>query len=136
MIPNLPHNAVFEASEVPNAFITPTARIWAGNAFAVSAATQAKHYLHLHAFPCGKCNGPVIVGSIGTKEDNISQETEVGGVGAVCIACGWRPDTMIAPLAGHRFRPVEWKWPIQKPPVSEELGSDSLAAELSQDADR
>lgn len=136
MIPKLQHNAVSEPSEVRDAFITPTARTWAGNAFVVNPAIQAKHYLHLHAFPCGKCNGPVIVGSIGTREDNISQETEVGGIGAVCIACGWRPDTIVAPLAGHRFRPVEWKWPIQKPPVSEDLGSDSLPAELSQDADR
>jgi hypothetical protein len=128
-------HSVSEASEVHDALITPTARTWAGNAFAVSPVTQAKHYLHLHAFPCGKCNGPVIVGSIGTKEDDISQEMEIGGIGAVCIACGWRPDTTIAPLAGHRFRPVEWKWPIQRRSVSEDLG-DSLAAELSQDADR
>lgn len=107
-------------------------RTWAGNL--VSIAAHAKHYLHLYAFPCDKCNGPVVVGSLGTREDDISNETAVSEIGAVCLACGVRPETMIEPLAGHRFRPVEWEWVIRKQAAADSAG-DSLTTELSQDAD-
>lgn len=46
-------------------------RTWAGNL--VSIAAHAKVYLHLYAFPCEKCNGPVVVGSLGTREDDYIQ---------------------------------------------------------------
>jgi hypothetical protein len=108
-------------------------RTWAGNL--VSIAAHAKHYLHLYAFPCEKCNGPVVVGSLGTREDDISNETAVSEIGAVCLACGCRPETMIEPLAGHCFRPVEWEWVIRKQTTEADPGGDSLVAELSQDAD-
>lgn len=64
----------------------------------------------------------------------ISNETAVSEIGAVCLACGVRPETMIEPLAGHRFRPVEWEWVIRKLAAADS-GGDSLATELSQDAD-
>jgi hypothetical protein len=113
---------------------SPSARrTWAGNL--VSIAAHAKHYLHLYAFPCDKCNGPVLVGSLGTIEDAISKETAIKGIGAVCLACGCRPETMIEPLAGHSFRPVEWEWEIRKQPTEADSGGDSLLAELSQDVD-
>jgi hypothetical protein len=108
-------------------------RTWAGNL--VSIAEHAKHYLHLYAFPCEKCHGPVLVGSLGTREDDISKETAIRGIGAVCLACGYRPETMTEPLAGHSFRPVEWEWEIRKQPAEADSGDDSLVAELSQDAD-
>jgi hypothetical protein len=109
------------------------ARNWAGNL--VRTQDHSTHYLHLHAFPCDKCNGPVIVGSLGTREDEISRETAISDIGAVCLACGCRPETMIEPLAGHRLRPVEWKWTTRQRPAAADPGGDSLAAELSQDAD-
>jgi hypothetical protein len=40
---------------------------------------------------------------------------------------------MVEPLVGHHFRPVEWEWVIQEKPA--DPGDDTLAAELSQDAD-
>lgn len=107
-------------------------RTWAGTL--VSNVARTTHYLHLYAFPCAKCNGPVIVGSLGTREDDLSKETAVGGIGAVCLACGRRPETLIEPSVGHGFRPVEWEWAI-KPPPGSDSGDDPLAAELSQDAD-
>jgi hypothetical protein len=106
-------------------------RTWAG----ISDTARAKHYLHLYAFPCEKCNGPVVVGSLGTREDDISKETAISVIGAVCLACGCRPETMIEPLAGHSFRPVEWEWAVGKQPDAADSGGDSLATELSQDAD-
>jgi hypothetical protein len=106
---------------------------WAGGV--VKATGRATHYLHLAAFPCAKCNGPVIVGSLGTRHDEIAKETEITEIGAVCLACGRRPEVMIEPSAKHRFRQVEWEWVIKKQPQPEDPGDDQLAAELSQDAD-
>lgn len=59
-------------------------RTWAGRL--VSTEPRAKHYLHLYAFPCDKCNGPVVVASLGTRENDISQETPLNVFGAVCVA--------------------------------------------------
>lgn len=94
---------------------------WKGTLAGV--AETKTHYLHLSAFPCEKCSGPVILGSLGTRLDDISQETDIRKVGAACIACGFRPETMLEPSVGHRFRPVEWKWAIkdhEKPARSSE----------------
>ena len=107
-------------------------RTWAGNL--VSSAAPAKHYLHLYAFPCDKCSGPVVVGSLGTREDDISKETAISVIGAVCLACGCRPETIVEPLVGHGFRPVEWEWAVGKQPDVADPGG-ALETELSQDAD-
>jgi hypothetical protein len=104
------------------------------NGTLVGGADTVTHYLHLTASPCEKCNGPVIAGSMGTRHDDISQETDVRAVGAACIACGFRPEFVVEPSVDHRFRPVEWRGEIKHlaQPVFVE---DPLAAELSQDAD-
>lgn len=83
------------------------------NGTLVGPEETATHYLHLTAFPCQKCNGPVITGSLGTRHDDISQEIDIRAVGAICIACGSRPETVLAPSVDHRFRPVEWRWAIK-----------------------
>jgi hypothetical protein len=44
-----------------------------------------KQYLHLSAYSCDKCAGPVIAGSIGVRENEISKETDIRGVGAICL---------------------------------------------------
>jgi hypothetical protein len=104
---------------------------WAGNL----ESTGAKHYLHLYAFPCDKCQGPVVVGSVGTRENDMSKETAISVIGAVCLACGCRPETTIEPLVGNSFRPIEWEWEIRKQPAATDSGGGSLETELSQDAD-
>jgi len=108
---------------------SPALRSWA------ETTERAKHYLHLYAVPCDKCNGPVVVGSLGTREAAITKETAIRPIGAVCVVCGCRPETVIEPLIGHSFRPVEWEWTIRKQPAATGLGGDSLETELSQDAD-
>jgi len=85
------------------------------NGVLVGPAETATHYLHLTAFPCQKCNGPVIAGSLGTRHDVITQETEIRAVGAICIACGHRPEAILAPAVEHGFRPIEWRWAIKPP---------------------
>ena len=62
------------------------------NGTLVGPAETATHYLHLTAFPCQKCNGPVIAGSLGTRHDVITQEPEI---------------------RDHGFRPIEWRWAIK-----------------------
>ncbi len=101
---------------------------WAGG-------EHATHYLHLSAFPCERCNGPVVSGWFGTRHDHITKETEIRAIGAVCLACSFRPEIMVKPSVGHTFRPVEWEW-VTKPDMQPaDADEDLLAAELSQDSD-
>lgn len=93
------------------------------------------HYLHLSVFPCAKCSGPVVSGWLGTRHNHIGREDGIREVGAVCLACGFRPEIMVEPLVGHRFRPVEWESGIKNQTQRADPGDDALAAELSQDAD-
>ncbi len=41
-----------------------------------------KHYLHLSAYRCDTCDGPVIAGSTAVRENEISKETDIRHVGA------------------------------------------------------
>jgi hypothetical protein len=94
---------------------------WSGSL--VGPRQTATHYLHLSAFPCEKCNGPVIAGWLGTRNDDITQETDIRKVGAACISCGFMPEIIAGESVNHRFRPVEWKWAIKEhaqPAVSSE----------------
>lgn len=45
-------------------------------------------YLHISAYACDKCDGPVIAGSFGTRETEITRESALSLVGAACLACG------------------------------------------------
>jgi hypothetical protein len=101
----------------------------------VGALETVTHYLHLSAFPCEKCNGPVIAGSLGTRHDIITQETDIRPIGAICLACGFRPEIVLEPSKDHRFRPVEWHWAIKDLTRIVVSADDPLAAEPSQDAD-
>jgi hypothetical protein len=109
-------------------------RTWAGTL--VKAGEAVTYYLHLKAFPCEKCKGPVVDAWIGTRENDISSETETTEVGAVCLVCGRRPDALIEPLRALHFRPVEWEWSVENKSAALEPDGDPLTAELSQDADR
>jgi len=47
-----------------------------------------RQYLHLSAYHCDKCDGPVVSGSSAVRENEISRETEVRELGALCLMCG------------------------------------------------
>jgi len=83
------------------------------NGTLVAGAETATHYLHLSAFVCTQCNGPVIAGFMGTRHDDISKETDIRNVGAACLVCGFRPEIPLEPSIEHRFRPIEWNCKIQ-----------------------
>ena len=111
----------------------PRTRTWAGTF--LKGPERATHYLHLMASPCEKCKGPVVAGWVCRREDDITRETEISGIIAICLACGARPDALIDPLGACHFRPVEWEWKLESKPAALDSHSDSLPAGLSQDAD-
>ena len=67
-----------------------------------------KQYLHLSAYPCDACAGPVIAGSLGVRENEISKETDIRQVGAICLSCGHRQSAATAPARARHLMPMEW----------------------------
>src|ERR1700745_1391388 len=68
-----------------------------------------KQSLHLSAYSCDRCGGLVVAGSLAVRENEISKETDLRQVGAICLACAHRHSKMIT-LGMHRpFPPVEWE---------------------------
>ena len=65
-------------------------------------------YLHVSAYPCDKCDGPVIAGSFGTRETEISRESALISAGAACLSCGNKPTKMNDGNVVRQFAPVEW----------------------------
>lgn len=68
-------------------------------------------HLHLIAFRCNKCGGPVVSGSTTVRENEISRETEIREVGANCLSCGHKPDLGTTPEDLRNFPPVQWDTP-------------------------
>jgi hypothetical protein len=67
-----------------------------------------KWYLHLSAYPCDKCKGPVISGSLTVRENEISKETDIRQIGARCLSCGHQQSKASDSDATRDFPPVEW----------------------------
>jgi len=55
------------------------------------------------------CAAPVIAGSLGIRENEISKETEVSQGGAVCLSCGLRPNQASISVRVRYFFPIEWE---------------------------
>jgi hypothetical protein len=60
---------------------------------------------------CNKCRGPVISGSTAVRENEISNETEIRQVGAICLSCGHRQSKATGPGGTRDFPPVQWDVP-------------------------
>jgi RNase P subunit RPR2 len=73
-----------------------------------SRVAMRKHYLHLSAYSCDKCGGPVISGSTTVRENEISKESEIRQVGAICLSCGHRQSAATPPGVTQHFPPVQW----------------------------
>jgi hypothetical protein len=67
-----------------------------------------RQYLHLSAYPCDTCAGPVIAGSLGVRENEISKETDIRPVGAICLSCGHRQCAATEPARARHLMPMEW----------------------------
>ena len=80
-----------------------------------------KHYLHLSAYSCDRCSGPVVAGSLAVRENEISRETDIKQVGAICLSCGYRQSKMTKLGRPRQFPPVEWEQPIPSDALEEIL---------------
>ena len=67
-----------------------------------------KQYLHLSAYPCDNCHGPVVSASLAVRENVISKETDIRQVGAMCLSCGRRQPSAAEMSTVRHFAPVEW----------------------------
>ena len=67
-----------------------------------------KRYLHLSAFSCDQCAGPVVAGSLAVRENAISKETDIRDVGAICLSCGHRQSKATEPGLTRNFPPMQW----------------------------
>ncbi len=74
-----------------------------------------KQYLHLAAYSCDKCAGPVVAGSTAVRENEISKETDIREVGAICLSCGHRQSGATEPGLTHTFPPTLWESPNGRP---------------------
>ena len=72
-----------------------------------------KQYLHLSAYSCDKCRGPVVSGSTAIRENEISKETDIRQVGAICLTCGHRQGKITEFATSRQFPPVEWEVAIR-----------------------
>jgi hypothetical protein len=68
-----------------------------------------KQYLHLSAYDCDLCAGPVITGSLAVRENEISKETEIREVGAICLTCGHRQSKGTGSARIRHLLPIEWE---------------------------
>ncbi len=67
-----------------------------------------RQYLHLSAYPCDGCAGPVIAGSLAVRENEISKETDIRTLGSICLVCGRRQSTATEPARVRHLLPMEW----------------------------
>lgn len=68
-----------------------------------------KQYLHLSAYRCSDCSGPVVAGSFAVRENEISKESDIRQVGAVCLSCGHQPSGSTELVTVRRCPPIEWE---------------------------
>jgi hypothetical protein len=88
-----------------------------------------RQYLHLSAYSCDKCTGPVIAGFLTVRENEISKETDIRQVNAMCLSCGDRPISAAGTAGVRHFSPVEWE-----PSDVIDFGpSDAFVASLDRD---
>jgi hypothetical protein len=69
------------------------------------------NYLSLSAFACVECNGPVISGSVGTRETEIQRETDVRQIGSICLSCKKQYGSLPTSRAVRHLAPFEWRSP-------------------------
>lgn len=50
-----------------------------------------------------------MAGSLAVRENEISKETDIKQVGAICLSCGHRQSKMTGLGMPQQFPPVEWK---------------------------
>jgi hypothetical protein len=67
-----------------------------------------RQFLHLCAYSCDKCRGPVVSASLGVRENEISKESQIRQIGAICLECGHRQNNAAERLRARFLPPIEW----------------------------
>lgn len=67
-----------------------------------------KQYVHLSAYVCEMCAGLVIAGAVAVRENEISKETDIRQLGAICLSCGHRQSGPTEPGRARHLLPIEW----------------------------
>src|SRR5258705_12022721 len=67
-----------------------------------------RQFLHLCAYSCDKCRGPVVSASLGVRENEISKESQIRQIGAICLECGHRQSQATERLRARYLPPIEW----------------------------
>ncbi len=70
--------------------------------------TMKTNYLHLSAFACDECDGPVISASRSTRETEIQRATDIRQIGSVCLLCGKRYVGLPSSGIVRHIAPFEW----------------------------
>ena len=70
--------------------------------------TMRTNYLHLSAFTCDECDGPVISASRSTRETEIQRATDIRQIGSVCLLCGKRYVGLPSSGIVRHIAPFEW----------------------------
>lgn len=78
-----------------------------------------KQHLHLCVYLCEKCGGPVVSGSLGIRETEITKEVDIRQVGAVCLSCGRFQEAHFADV--RCFPPIEWDLSFRGVPERETI---------------
>jgi len=68
-----------------------------------------RQYLHLCAYPCDVCAGPVIAGSLAVRENEISKESDIRLIGSICLSCSHRQSRPTELETTRHFPPVQWE---------------------------
>jgi len=68
-----------------------------------------KQSLHLSAYPCDTCTGPVVAGWLAVRENEISKETDIRQVGSICLSCGHRQSAATEPARARHLPPMDWE---------------------------
>jgi len=87
-----------------------------------------KQYLHLSAYSCDKCRGPVVSASLAVRENVISKETDKHQVGATCLSCGHQQPPVGETAGVRHFMPVEWN---PAAPVDARNATSTMVAALN-----
>lgn len=66
-------------------------------------------YLHLSAYFCEKCNGPMVAGVLAVRVNEISRETDIRQVGARCLTCGPGQPKPKEPGHTRNVPPIRWE---------------------------
>jgi hypothetical protein len=81
-----------------------------------------KQYLHLSAYPCERCEGPVVAASLAVRENEISNESGIRELGGFCLSCSHKQNAAGPTSFTRQFPAVEWEPNLRVEPAETARG--------------